>query len=312
MQPLFGIIVTTMKDALHGHDDARITSLNPWLFRLQNVRFGMGAILDYRTLVRADGSRIHAGHSTKDPTHSWGPAGRDLGMYGILLLTEGAGTYRDVHGLVPVAVGTCLILFPGLAHDYGPGPGQRWTEAFFDLRLPLCALLESEGLWQRRQPVWRLDRAAALSLHQLIRDVVAGRLNDIALLQVRLHEFAVRSAPKAATDPHEVALQKARLLLESDPLARIAPQAAAKAAGLGWEVFRRRFRARFGLAPAQWRLRHRLEHAGRMLLEPTATVSSVAAATGFCDPYHFSKRFRNAMGRSPSRFRRDHGMPSTR
>lgn len=272
----------------------------------------MGVILDYRTLVRPDGARIHAGHSTKDPTHTWGPDGRDLRMHGILLLTEGAGTYRDVHGSVPLVAGTCLILFPGLAHDYGPGPGQRWTEAFFDLRLPLCALLESEGLWQRRQPVRRLDRAAATSLHQLIRDVVAGRLMDIALLQVRLHEFAVRSAPKPIMDPHEEALQQARRLLESEPLASITPQAAASAVGLGWEMFRRRFRSRFGLAPAQWRMRHRLEHAGRLLLEPTASVTSVAAATGFCDPYHFSKRFRTAMGCSPSRWRRDHGLSLTR
>ena len=272
----------------------------------------MSAILDYRALVRSDGARIHAGHSTKEPTHTWGPVGRDLGMYGILLLTEGAGTYRDIQGSVSVTAGACLILFPGLAHDYGPGPGQRWTEAFLDLRLPICALLESEGLWQRQQPVRRLDRAAATSLHQLIRDVVSGRLMDVALLQVRLHEFAVRSAPQPLVDPYENALQHARRLLESEPLALITPQAAATAVGLGWEMFRRRFRARFGLAPAQWRMRHRLEQAGRMLLEPASTVSSVAAATGFCDPYHFSKRFRTVMGCSPSRWQRDHGRFSLR
>lgn len=275
-----------------------------------------GRILDYRVWTPSAGIAggtgvVRAGHSRKTAERSWAPRGRDLGMHGLLLLVEGAGTYWDSsHGERAVRAGACFAQFPGLRHDYGCPVDGRWLEAFLDIDLPLFRLLEADGVLRRDQPVVQLDRGAQVLFRRVVEELVAGRLADPRLVPLRLHELAVRidACRKVDGERHGDALHRARQVLESDPAVSLSPQAAAHEAGMPWETFRRRFRARFGMGPAQWRLRHRLQHAGRLLLEPGATAVAVAATCGFCDAFHFSRQFQRVIGQSPRVFQRHHGV----
>ncbi len=57
--------------------------------------------------------------------------------------------------------------------------------------------------------------------------------------------------------------------------------------------------------PAQWVLGRRLEQARHHLvaIAPTASIVAVAHRCGFSDPSHFSRRFREAFGTTPSEWR---------
>lgn len=54
----------------------------------------------------------------------------------------------------------------------------------------------------------------------------------------------------------------------------------------------------------QYLTRLRMGHASRLLLEPDASVKSVADALGFTDAFHFSRVFKSVHQVPPSRFRR--------
>lgn len=56
-------------------------------------------------------------------------------------------------------------------------------------------------------------------------------------------------------------------------------------------------------SPYQFLIRLRMQHAASLLLEGSATVKEVAAASGFPDPFHFSRVFKSVHRVPPSRFR---------
>ncbi|KQU72567.1 MULTISPECIES: AraC family transcriptional regulator [Ensifer] len=69
----------------------------------------------------------------------------------------------------------------------------------------------------------------------------------------------------------------------------------------------RRFKDTIGTTPMDWLRHERINQAKRLLVEPEAKVSAVAAHCGYPDPYHFSRDFRRLTGYTPTRFRRDGG-----
>jgi AraC-like DNA-binding protein len=75
-------------------------------------------------------------------------------------------------------------------------------------------------------------------------------------------------------------------------------------AGLSQYHFIRIFAAHFGETPHQFRRRHRLELAKRMLAEGDDTVTEICMAVGFSSLGSFSSLFRSRFGESPRAFRR--------
>ena len=73
--------------------------------------------------------------------------------------------------------------------------------------------------------------------------------------------------------------------------------------------FARACRNTFGFTPRQLVLRRRIERAMALIRERTP-LSQVALACGFSDQAHFSRLFRQAVGTSPSQWRRDNLSPS--
>ncbi|GDY11900.1 AraC family transcriptional regulator [Planctomycetota bacterium] len=73
---------------------------------------------------------------------------------------------------------------------------------------------------------------------------------------------------------------------------------ARRAAGLSANRFRIAFRAATGCTPRDYLVRARLR-AARLLLQQGQTVSAVASAVGFADPFYFSRAYRRLWGRPP-------------
>ncbi len=260
-----------------------------------------------RTAVRAPGFQLLAGRSTKTARHTWGPSGRDLPMHGFLLLAQGAGIYSDSEGRrETVVAGDLILLFPGLRHDYGPQQGQTWHESFIDCDGDLIRMLAGQGQLDRRNPLLRPPPDVSAPLARLIEDVEHVRLTDPAETQWRLHG-AVLALARWNRGHEDAALEAGRRLLASEPARAMDPRSAADAAGMGWELFRKRFRARYGLPPARWRVHARCAAAAHDLVTSRRTVEAVAERFGFCDGAHLRRHFRAAMGVSPEVYRQLYG-----
>ena len=79
---------------------------------------------------------------------------RVLGDFALIYLLEGGGHFIDAHRhRAEVRPGTLLLLFPGVAHAYGPPPGGLWRELFLHFEGPLFELLQTRGVLDERRPI---------------------------------------------------------------------------------------------------------------------------------------------------------------
>jgi len=69
--------------------------------------------------------------------------------------------------------------------------------------------------------------------------------------------------------------------------------------------FSRSFKQAFGEPPHAYIVRRRLEEACHLMLTSSASLAEIALSVGFSDQAHLSKLFRQALGQSPSNWRRE-------
>lgn len=73
--------------------------------------------------------------------------------------------------------------------------------------------------------------------------------------------------------------------------------------------FSRSFKQAFGEPPHAYVVRRRLEEACHLMLTSSASLSEIALSVGFSDQSHLCKHFRQALGQSPSNWRREREAP---
>lgn len=78
----------------------------------------------------------------------------------------------------------------------------------------------------------------------------------------------------------------------------------ASLAGLSQSHFSHAFKASTGMAPHQWQTNARVERAKQLLLKNEASLTTVAAETGFSDQAHFTRVFRKVVGATPASWKR--------
>ncbi|MDF2713744.1 MAG: response regulator containing CheY-like receiver domain and AraC-type DNA-binding domain, partial [Paenibacillus sp.] len=73
---------------------------------------------------------------------------------------------------------------------------------------------------------------------------------------------------------------------------------------LSREYVSRRFKQEFGETISDFMLRHRMERAKTLLLNPSLKIVQIAHMTGYEDEKYFSKVFKKAFGQSPAEYRK--------
>jgi len=101
-----------------------------------------------------------------------------------------------------------------------------------------------------------------------------------------------------------VKLVRAKHYIEDRYLRKLTLAELARAAGMSRSHFCAAFHRHFGVAPVDYAIQLRLQHAALLLEDPAVTVTEVALASGYEDMYYFSKLFKKHMGHSPSEFRK--------
>jgi AraC-like DNA-binding protein len=69
--------------------------------------------------------------------------------------------------------------------------------------------------------------------------------------------------------------------------------------------FARSFKHSFGESPHAYVMRRRLEKACHLMMTSSESLSQIALSVGFSDQSHLCKRFKQALGESPSNWRRE-------
>lgn len=238
---------------------------------------------------------------------------RVLGSYALVYLLEGSGLYSDANRhKTRVSAGDLIVLFPDLAHSYGPQRGDCWSELFIVFDGPVFDLWRKTGVLNSEQPIHRLEpieiwqarfRAVLTSDVSLPSEAAARALDTCRFLPVLTEALAANLSSKE--DKNELPwLDRACTLLGADLSAALEPVVVADALGLSYETFRKRFQETLGIAPAHYRIQKRIDAACSLLEHTQLTNKEISETLGFSDPYHFARRFKLTMGLTPKEYRR--------
>ncbi|BDI32061.1 hypothetical protein CCAX7_41120 [Capsulimonas corticalis] len=255
-----------------------------------------------------DAALVH--HSTGVTTH------RVLGFYAIVLITRGQGTYADVnHKPISVSTGDLFVLFPDVAHRYGPSRSSRWDEIYISFRGAIFDLWRQAGLLTPERPVFRLGATTPwIARFTDVVDVpeadpIVRQIMMVGRLQAVLSDI-VTSQRVSVESNAQLWLTEACHLLESELAEDMDCHWIAEKVGLSYDRFRKKFAKEVGVTPFQYRSNQRLEAARKMLLETEMSLKEIAASVGFFDEFAFSNRFKQAVGMSPRAFRQETRSPS--
>ncbi|MGC4071548.1 MAG: AraC family transcriptional regulator [Nibricoccus sp.] len=236
---------------------------------------------------------------------------RVLGRFALVLITAGKAYFQDARGNKnDLVAGDVILVFPEIAHAYGPLPGSDWTHVYFVFNGPQFELWRSQELLSPDNPVLRLGMSDYWQ--QRLWEIVKGDplpVTNVAIraigrfLQVLTEMMA--SADESSSRGRDAWLQKSlRLLGDRGARGWVSPQQAAASVGLSYENFRKRFVQLTGESPGHYQKRRRLEWACAAIYCDEYSLKQIAEALGFCDSFHFSKAFKQEIGVSPSEYRR--------
>lgn len=235
---------------------------------------------------------------------------RVFGSYAVMCVLKGEGSYQDADGArLPVSAGDVVLVFPERAHWYGPPRPALWDELYISFDGPVFDLWRQAGLLDPLRPVLPGgDRGEAWStrLRALLAAPEPDRVGQICGFVGLLGDLLLPFRADAPPGPLETSswLSEARGLLETDLGRALDLEAVARAAGMSYESFRKRFQKETSVSPARFRTVRRIETARELLrYTPQMTNRQVAESLGFSDEYHFSKRFRQVLGLTPRQFR---------
>jgi AraC-like DNA-binding protein len=233
---------------------------------------------------------------------------RLLGSYALVFLLDGEGTYRDARGRCDnVQSGDLILIFPDIAHCYGPRSDTHWSEFYIIFEGAVFDLWRERKLLDDERPILHLQPVEYWL--RRFEDVInptegseSGRsLQQVCRLQTVLAE-AIEYSTRSVQEGDVAWLQQARVLLEAgfeQPLPLIA-----RGMGMSYESFRKRFAALSGTSPGQYRLSRQMDRACALVHGSELSNKEIAQRLGFCDEFHFSRQFKKVTGVSPREFRR--------
>ncbi len=115
----------------------------------------------------------------------------------------------------------------------------------------------------------------------------------------------------ATTDRRQFLLLSVHTFIEDNLARPLAVTDLADAAGLSRYHFIRQFREVAGQTPMRYAMERRLDAAARLLRGTDLPLADIAGRTGFCSPFHLSRRFKARTGLAPRAWRRQAGTPPT-
>jgi len=140
-------------------------------------------------------------------------------------------------------------------------------------------------------------RLIADAADERLARIVADRLNHARPREAgerQLSELDFSGQRGASAIAHTVAAMRRRMT-EGEDLDGIAAQS-----GVSQRQLQRLFRRHLGMTPTQYFLKARLQRARHLLQYSTLCVTEIAIATGFASISHFTRRYTELYGRTPT------------
>lgn len=234
----------------------------------------------------------------------------------IVFVKEGRKIWHTAHGSYDLRKGSCVLVRKGACI----------VEQFFDVAfcvviffLPdefICDVLKTKTTpickpGKKFEPIISIDNNAAVQafFNSMMPHFDAYREPDQSLLELKFRELILTIAdnPKNPEllsyfcsllhEPQAVSLQR---VMEDNYCFNLKLDEFAKLSNRSLSAFKRDFQKMFNTTPGKWLLEKRLNHAMHLLTNLGKTVAEASFESGFENPSHFSRVFRQRFGFSPA------------
>jgi AraC family transcriptional regulator len=246
---------------------------------------------------------------------TYGP--RHLRNWEFVWLIEGDAQYRRGDETVDAPEGSIVLCRPGAVDFFRWDPARRTRHAYF--HFDLTGTFPSDWPAPDTWPYVRCPSQDGDLLRVPFTYLLAAKDGGLPPLQTQLLALSLLTAfvsghyePGATNDTVERALPDAvtRALahlsrrLDAEPDAKITLAEMAAAGCVTPEYLCRLFSAATGRSPMQTVRLARLDRAASLLARTNYGIGEIATLCGFESPFHFSRAFKTAYGRSPRDLRR--------
>ena len=231
--------------------------------------------------------------------------------FALVYVLAGRARFHDETGLdLPMRPGDLLVMFPGHGYHYDVNPKPLWSELFLQFQGPIFDLWREHKVLDPAHPIYRLTPIE--SWLQRLEDLVrrpayhgAGHvLKQVCRLQEFLADMLAEGRGRKSERPKDLWLADASALLDKHSVATpVNWQDMAGQMGLSYDRFRKKFLQCTGVSPARYLMARRLELACQLLQNRQMGLKEIARACGFCDVFHFSKRFKQLLRLTPTEYR---------
>jgi AraC-like DNA-binding protein len=237
-------------------------------------------------------------------------------FYALNFAAGGAIFGEDAHGKrKPWATPVAWWTKPGPRYSYGCGADESWDHFYITFRGARAKAMFEQGVIPPGK-AWRCAVAKPeemrLDFLRLLELIKAGQVNSLQAIHL-LEGMFLSLHPqreKAESDPHS---RNHRLYRLAEKI-RLHPEQdwemdrQAEKLGLSPVHFRRLFRAEFGVPGHQYLLRARLNMAARLLRVTNKPLKMIAEECGIPDVCYFARLFRQRIGTTPVRYRKQAGL----
>ncbi len=223
-------------------------------------------------------------------------------FYCLSHLYAGSGRFWIENGREqPMVPGDAVLMTPGLIHRYGGSDGQPYHEDTVNFYGPVADMLRDSGVLTaglvHLGTVRRLLPIAELA-HDPAADAQINANFALQQLLIDIYNDSRRSGSADVID-QLLATIKSRL----DHWWTI--KELADLANLSDDQLRRRFVERTGLLPKTYIEQLKMRKAAELLLAGELKQQEIARRLGYLDKFHFSRRFKAAIGVAPSEYRKE-------
>jgi len=235
---------------------------------------------------------------------------RILGQFALVYIVDGRGKYDDANGRrKDIAAGDVMILFPGLAHRYNPLPGTHWVTTYLCFQGPIFDLWLEQGVLNPAKPLHHAEPVAHWNRRlEAVCDEArlpgsSPPLLGVCLLQQLLAEILSGMGRSMTYQDDLQWVTRATGIIEANLIGAVDWETIAHQMGLTSESFRKRFTRLVGQTPSRYRMGRTIDRACAWMQHRQLKDRQIADELGFCDEFHFSRRFKSITGQSPREFR---------
>lgn len=248
-----------------------------------------------------------------DPQHHYFhfSMGRRLTDYQIIYITKGRGIFEsEVSGKHEIKAGDAFVLFPDVWHTFKPDEETGWDEYWVEFNGDLVEHFVQNNYLQPENPVISIGISNQVASNYLkiiaaIKEEKPGHQYITSGIVVQLLGQIISAIKFQSLEGREIEdkIKLARLKMLENLEMPIKQEDLAQSLGLGYSVYRKKFKEYTGLSPAQYHIQLRIQTAKDLLTTTNMSIKEIAHKLSFNNKDYFFRLFKQKTGCTLSEYR---------